>query len=370
MQGTSGKSLILQHRCSDDTDAMPRTTRSRTQKEKRKVDIDAAAVIDLLHSSDEEEDVSVRNTSQSSSTTSTTMELSAIRVAFGKKVESQECKVVFSRSLSKPMLTISYEPPTRRRRKSNRGAIGHFDIDVDDILEARYFLDANNNDDRLLDNNEMTNFLALRVLKSETNGLERFSNAYDPLSDQESGRRYLVIEFRCDNQFQDLLAAMRAIDVWAAFLNSSSDLNPQTKSSYCKSLESDSQKKLRQDTSNFTKSKAEKGCNALMLEYPFAGDANAMDRAAEGLKELSDRLHAGVAEDKDYNDYNNIKTVVDDASGGAILTINVQDYERLDAPEYWNDTLIDFFLLWCVCLLNLIGSDCVPFVAVYSFVGC
>ena len=182
-----------------------------------------------------------------------------------------------------------------------------------------------------------------------------------------------MIEFRCDNQFQDLLAAMRAIDVWAAFLNTSSDLNPQTKSSYCKSLESDSQKRRRQDTSHFTSHSTRlkmEGHDALMLEYPFAGDASAMEEAAAGLTELSCCLQVGVAEDKGNNDYNNIKTVVDDASGGAILTINVQDCERLDAPEYWNDTLIDFFLLWCVCLLNLIGSDCVPFVAVYSFVGC
>jgi Ulp1 family protease len=111
----------------------------------------------------------------------------------------------------------------------------------------------------------------------------------------------------------------------------------------------------------------------ILLVYPFDGDEQLIEKAAEGLDEASrgDPYNADSVSERVMVEATEIDTTdpkVSDAgkvsSGGSdkgeadpetntrgrahFITVRVEDYERLEPGEFLNDTLIDFWMQWYV----------------------
>ena len=83
----------------------------------------------------------------------------------------------------------------------------------------------------------------------------------------------------------------------------------------------------------------------VLLVYPFAGDKESIDRAADGFMELDYFRPIIVDEDPSEQDADGSGA---HSSGGRshVLTISAGDCRRLKPGVYLNDTLIDFFMRW------------------------
>ena len=137
----------------------------------------------------------------------------------------------------------------------------------------------------------MTNFLSLRIEKSQENGLLTLSNAYKP-DGSDPERRFVVIEFRSDDEFRELIAAIKDTEVLQPFISTGTKLTADSKKEYCRSLEEDNKKAAKRRRKKGIKPPrtgflAGKGDEDTLVTYPFAGDADAIDNAARGLMELS-----------------------------------------------------------------------------------
>jgi Ulp1 family protease len=114
--------------------------------------------------------------------------------------------------------------------------------------------------------------------------------------------------------------------------------------------------------------------NKLLVVYPFKVEEEKLQEISSKLTELSgDRL--GVAETPvaesdtdDPDDANAEENEVDrnpDSSDTSsrthYLTIREDDRERLQPGQFLNDTLVDFWMSWCVCLTAFLSSIVPPY---------
>ena len=82
----------------------------------------------------------------------------------------------------------------------------------------------------------------------------------------------------------------------------------------------------------------------VLLVYPFAGDKESIDKAAEGFMELDYFRRIIVDEDASEQEANGNGAPSNGRSH--VLTISAGDCRRLGPGVYLNDTLIDFFMRW------------------------
>jgi len=88
-------------------------------------------------------------------------------------------------------------------------------IQLDDVMQIRYFLADGAN--------SFPSFLALRVMKTEENGLSVFSDVYKPCS-SDIETKYVVMEFRSTKDLRVQLTTLRSTPAWATFITAASEL--------------------------------------------------------------------------------------------------------------------------------------------------
>jgi hypothetical protein len=239
-------------------------------------------------------------------------------------------------------------------------------------LELRYYIDdsedLDSDDD---DGDALVNFLALRVEKTKNNNLDTLSNAYKP-HDEAEEKKFIVIEFRSDKDFKNLIANFEKTSFLKAYV-SDAQIHANDVKQYCRTLIDDSKKEQWQRLkSAMSPAAARTGFLAgkkdddIVLVYPFGDDGREVDAAAQGLTELQCVDSAATEADgksegdatveltaKVYEEEPSIETDASNEKGKgnavksrAVFQICVADVTRLEPGEYLNDTLIDFWMHW------------------------
>jgi hypothetical protein len=83
----------------------------------------------------------------------------------------------------------------------------------------------------------------------------------------------------------------------------------------------------------------------VLVVYPFDGDEQLIEKAAEGLKEASGvGPYNGDSSPEAVGDAMEIETKTGERHH--FLTVRVEDYKRLEPGIFLNDTLVDFWMRW------------------------
>lgn len=303
-----------------------------------------------------------RNQLMSDKWQSRRLKLEISRIAFGKKVVDSECRLIYLPSSM--IMELSFEKNVRCTRNSRSRFRERFRFNLVNELKALdYFLNENRDGFETL-----PSFLCMEIQISRGNGLEVYSNSYKPAS-SELERRDIVIEFRFDDDLAQLIEVMKSTREMQKIILDSSELSKEKIRDCCRSLKYDDEVKAKQSVSHVYKLKRTGfltgKCNEdTLFVYPFPGDSEIINCAADGLQELSmfikqksartknTRKITAVPDISHFAIINQAKTEAlhaDSIEGSStILTVRVSDYERLDAPKYLNDTLIDFWMQWYV----------------------
>lgn len=264
------------------------------------------------------------------------MELS--RIAVGKKVFREGCRATFTPTCQ---LRLLFKSTSSKTRSTNKVGSERLNLSLKDesLQEIKYF-----NDDESIADVETgapsTLFLSLRVMKNASNGLDKYTNAYDPQNESLAERRYLVLEFRDDETFQKLVSKMQ--EELPHFVNELSQLRSVSEAAlFCAAFESDNEVQEKQKRRIRGKDQAkctfleDKEEDSVLVVYPFDGDSKAIDEAGKDLPILSCNIDSNC----------DIETPTEYESTQQIVIL-AADYERLEPEVYLNDTIIDFFCHW------------------------
>lgn len=281
------------------------------------------------------------------------------RIALGNSVYPTDCRLVYNNK----NCTLSLFGKRSTRRGSSESLV---DIDFrdDSVLQIKSFY---GNTGRQEPN---FSFLAFQVKPSEANQLGKFKTSYkfDQREDADH-KSYVVVQFLsdedCRNFFSDILGGMdsgyadRLLKLHEHFEEQSEALK------YVAALRSRSAKPYeKKETDNFVAGRAE---DDVLLVYPFDGDTDEIEGAADELNEAKGvNAIIGVEETPTTSDEESSlrnRGSEQDATEGSFsdekqgivsrkserrhfLTIQVRDFERLCPGEFLNDTLVDFWIQW------------------------
>lgn len=263
------------------------------------------------------------------------------------------------------------------KRKSEQ-VINIHSIQFDkDVLEAKYYMESPIHDDGRPDKGEDDNaadcdriecFLALRIEQKGHNNL-RLNSWYSP-KENDPLKRYIVIEFRNQNDLEQLIEMLKPMEITKAFFSLDSKLDQKHMGAYCKALLKDSEKEMERrnsflsmNSTNLSKYKFLEGKKEsdILLVYPFTGDKLQIEQCGIGLNEVgnwesipfnksilssltnnenvekSNAIHQDIGQN-DSNEKTNLR--------GHFVEINVNDFSRLEHGEFLNDSLIDFWFQW------------------------
>jgi hypothetical protein len=84
--------------------------------------------------------------------------------------------------------------------------------------------------------------------------------------------------------------------------------------------------------------------NRIMLVYPFPGDAQEIEGAAMGLREAANTMKFT----EPYTEYDAEKSKGISRQRASYVTIHAADYALLEPGRWWNDALVDLWMLWYV----------------------
>lgn len=137
-------------------------------------------------------------------TVSKRIELDVARIAFGKKVQSKNCKFRYKRNSKQGTIVLFYTD-------TSGDCIKHeINLDGTSIMDIKYFLNTNYSG---------MSFLALQVRPDSDNGLKRYPHAYKPLSGSVSSKRkYIAIEFHSCSALKDVIRRVVEDPMLGAFL--------------------------------------------------------------------------------------------------------------------------------------------------------
>lgn len=183
-------------------------------------------------------------------------------------------------------------------------------------------------------------FFAFTVTRDAAQIVATYCESFEPASSEQKNR-WIVVEFKEYPRLWEFLTHL--VELPCA---QKDPLDPSEAKEYCSPLcseenfEESPRKKRKKFDPEFLRNRGEED---VLLVYPFAGDLYKMEKASEGLKELSkfglsDNLAAVPSDQADVEE-----------SGGSrshTLTISVGDCQRLEPGIFLNDTLIDFFMQW------------------------
>jgi len=342
-------------------------------------------------------------------------ELDATRIAFGEKVFSSCCKLSVFLGESNSHLTIEYNtldsasgtPATKNNSLSDRRPLKsrHTVYINDSITHMVYYsvkddesdsesetiplmrMDkpeetSNRSSDGIRESttkakkseypiqNDQMSFLAMRVTPNDENKLVMFSDTYDhSVVEGDDANKYIVIEVRSNEEFQDVLDKMRSNASIVKYLHKSLEYSETYE--YLKALKKDTlkeeQKRLssldssqRKTRSSTRKKSVDASQNRVLLVYPFTSDMNSLEDAALGLMEASGaHPHSHIEVDDQQSVSDSIKkTGSNELAASTVdiskkirgrnhyLTIRKEDLDRLEPEEFLNDTIIDFWMRW------------------------
>ena len=316
----------------------------------------------------------------------------AARVAIGKKVFSHQCKFHIQLGSSNPFLRVSYTRDDGATDKSKEQV--HTILDGS-IRELRYFLAEQDEDsdgeksmrDTSGSVGDGLSFLAMRIVPTEKNGLQKFSSSYLQNCDEdEDDKRYVVVELRSDDVFTVALdEKLRRHPVFGGYFSEESRLDRDQAKKYSGALIEDDLKDKKKRASMPGKRKTRSSSRAakaksdsddkIHLVYPFDAEEDFLENACKDLHELKGmlpvvedgRFHwtepanseksssysssaaaaASTSDDNGEGASANVASAPPKATARThYLTIRQDEMERLEPGEFLNDTLIDFFMRW------------------------
>ncbi len=283
------------------------------------------------------------------------MEIELIRIAIGKKVATAECLARFDPNTFELHLTWKNTKRARTRSDDGGGRDSRTLALRDGTLEQFVVYRANEehassemnygDEDTTSDLDHLSSFVAMHIVPTKENLLYRYSKSYIP-DHHEPKFRYVVLEFRDNDIFSSF------VDRCAVQLPTTVQLiqlEREQCAEYAQSLLANNheEKKWRQRN----KFVAGRALDYTLLVFPFVGDPSEIENAAEGLTEASRSTQAfqirneydkAIAADLDQNHEDEGKS----RQRAHFVTINVEDYDRLDPGEWLNDSLVDFWMQW------------------------
>jgi hypothetical protein len=278
------------------------------------------------------------------------------RIAIGPMVQETRCEVVYNKNNRELTLIYQCGKPTAPK----------MEIIPIPLTESGFaggvgcYPDASEG---------CSSFLALSILPASNEKLAKF-RTYEPESTKRS-KKYVVLEFK---EWKALWVLYTELSlnclVGGRF---SIEKSPDAVLEYFEALTKHEAKKnqkakrkaaKKEPRNPYKKDKDDK----LLLVYPFAGDKDEIEAAAEGLKEASgaplgddgEVSHDAQAVASDQTDATKMAegTSNDNSSSDTnigqgkvrrrkhFVTLRVEDYRRLDPGEWLNDSLVDFWMQW------------------------
>jgi hypothetical protein len=303
------------------------------------------------------------------SITKTKYRFDLVRIAVGNEVFQSECELLYS--VTTGIMELSYKRAKRRSysigldTNPDRGVV-RFAPSSESSEEFAYYSDVEDGSTKSEKpsssaQDDLFSFISMNIKPDESNNLSTFSGAYKPKS-TDKYCKYIVLEFRSDKDMHTVLAMLR---IGPEFPVDMRELTLKEEFvSYAGSLVTHS-KKLNCAFINGRNSEQ------IILVYPFAGDSKEIEAAAEDLNEArgmpadDSEDSSGDEQDKDSlkHEQNELAKIENESSGeeiksehattistvrqrGHFVTIRVEDYERLDPGEWWNDSLVDLWMQW------------------------
>lgn len=251
------------------------------------------------------------------------------------------------------------------QKRSTRGSPGDAELEehtfsFSDITHIAFYIpdvpdEVESNEPVEDDDADVSSFLAIQVKPRNVNGLTKFNTSYEVGAKAGSGKRYILIEFHNDADLHNIL---RQLKEGKTDCDSIRKLKPSEAKDYAKAFIDDTKRESERRLTSFSPSTKKKAgfvanlaSNDILVTYPFDGDRSKMDKAGEDLNETSGVLdalpspsEAEAASEEDARGDGEAKAT--SFGRGHYMTVRVTDYDRLEATEYLNDTLVDFWMAW------------------------
>jgi hypothetical protein len=252
---------------------------------------------------------------------------------------------------------------------------------ANDLREVKYYIAGDTGDNEaasVKSSDERTasmSFLAVKVEFSKSSG-SSYPAHYIP----NGPNLPILVEFRSDTECTELLQMMEGLSSLRPYFDKQARLSSKAAEIYCKPfIDSNAERTMGRNSIGSPTSRNTQGFLAgrkeedILIEYPFAGDDELIEKCAKGLNEASrgGSCHPNFSSEKEVaEEFDSSDLVVSDEekalSRGSdkgeaeletktlgpahLLTVRVEDYGRLEPGEYLNDTLIDFWMRWYVAV--------------------
>ena len=282
----------------------------------------------------------------------TTGPMLVARIAIGPRVARRDCFIELKKG---GHLVMNFCLPSQvvRRSSRRRHAFGDdasrmLEISLkNELQQVCFYLCPSDHD---VDAGHGS-FLAISTSPSATKVIQKFCKEYNPGS-QDQADRFIVIEFNDSSRLDEFLGVLRQLPVMQRFLEGG-QLNGLDAKEFCSPLVNDAAASEVRELEERTQPEEiwapefllGRDDNDVLLVYPFSGDKNEIESAAQGLVELAD---FGVSHDAAKESAQDQSEKDEEINGirTHYLTISVADCKRLEPGVYLNDTLIDFFMRW------------------------
>jgi hypothetical protein len=287
------------------------------------------------------------------------------RIAIGSKVSIAECQAVFYPKQSE--LRLQWKAITTKRTRSDDqrrftkktlclrdGTLQSFavykapprDDDISAPVETTAASGTEDDDEGNAEDaavNHLSSFIAMEITPTNQNGLAHVRKSYIP-GHEEAKFRYIILEFRDRDQLSAVVDRCRPNLLPGVQYE---ELDRASCANYAQSLIANfcSEKRLKK-RNKFVDGRP---LDYTLLVYPFAGDAEEMESAARGLTEASRSVEVIEKKSNEASDSSNDD---DDQGEGKprkrahFVSINVEDYDRLEPAEWLNDSLVDLWMQW------------------------
>lgn len=176
---------------------------------------------------------------------------------------------------------------------------------------------------------------------------------------RNSNNKTIVLEFEEEHQMNDIVELVADNFKAAAIPPDDIEVNAAVLIKDSKKPRSKSRSRKKIDEFLFGRKSDD-----ILLVYPFEGDRNSIDAAADNLLELGYRESSEETEDlvgveadikpspsvlstaAENTSSENALTTTQNGQRTHFIEIRVEDYERLDTGEWLNDSLVDMWMQW------------------------
>jgi len=260
--------------------------------------------------------------------------VSVARIAIGGAVMEASCTLKYEwKENARPTITLDYLTGTLDENfsdeKSNK-------IELDSVSVLKYHL-APPNLVSFISETDSISFLYVKA-------------AVDELGDEEQD---VVIEFRSDEDFDELLKDMRQDEALSELLSPELMLTDENKEEYGGKLFEYVLAAIEHRTTlspkKERKSRARTKENIYKVYFPHSGDDDLIEEAAVNYDIFNSNYNASAA---------SVASLSDNESASSSIRsfeLTKRDLRSLDDGRFLNDVVINFFLKWYVNWSNFVG---------------